>query len=55
MLRGAFYEQRNEVADRIAVELWLALGDGTFDGVGGEARERLRESLGCLGYRAIFI
>ncbi|WTL15468.1 hypothetical protein OG474_23155 [Kribbella sp. NBC_01505] len=55
MLRGALYEQRNEIADRVAVELESAVGDGAFYGVWGEARELLGESLGCFGYRAVFI
>lgn len=55
MLRGALDEQRNEIANRVALELDTAVGDGAVYGVCGQVRELLRQSLGCLGYRAVFI
>jgi hypothetical protein len=55
MLRGALDEQRNEIAHRVTLELESAVGDGPFYGVRGQVSELLRQSLGCLGDRAVFI
>ena len=55
MLRGAFDEQRYEVANRVPLELRPTIGHGSLDHGGRDVREHLDESLHGLGDGTVFL